>query len=154
MRAKKEISVGTWLKRRGDTKDPKDAVLVVLAVELAQEGYEVGRVDGMTPTGPQIGRRTWISEKTIQGARYVIIEAPKPPAPTVVDFEQWDEDGLKGKLATLRDLVIANGEEIRALRSAVEDLTAAVRALHPSVQAKLPFPMASTPTATLRGSAS
>lgn len=150
MRAKKEISIGTWLKRRGDTKDPKDAVLVVLAVESREEGYEVGRVDGMTATGPQIGRRTWISEKTIQGARYVVIEALKPPEPVEAPADYEGPVTLDAALTLLQ----ASLAETRALRGAFEDLTAAVRALHPSVQVKLPFTMPPSPASALRGAAS
>jgi len=151
MRAKKEISVGTWLKRRGDTKDPKDAVLVVLDREPHNGNrVQVGRVDGMTPTGPQLGRRTWISDKTIQGARYVVIAELKPPEPVEAPADYEGPVTLDAALAMLQ----ASLAETRALRIAFEDMTAALKTLHPSVQAKLPFALPPSPATSLRGSAS
>lgn len=158
MRESKAIQIGTWLRRKNSGQSTKgsESLLVVVADNKERGEYQVGRVDSYSFDGegrclPVFGRETWVRYKTIQDARYAVVAEPTPPtaiAPgqalvidpaSVAGDLRWEELGASGKLEVLRDLLAATISAQHALVAKVDALTAAVSALHPSVQTALPF---------------
>lgn len=145
MREQKHIEIGTWLKRRNNGASTRgtESLLVVVADNKERGEYQVGRVDSYSFDAegrccPMFGRETWVRYETIQDARYTVVPEPRPPAAPKPPPEPAMYEGPV-TLDAMTALLTTSIAETRALRAQVESLTAAVSALHPSVQTALPF---------------